>query len=72
MHFWHYVGKAKMCLKGGSFFENCKQTAEKIKQIFEIPEKLLTLFKEWKNNYVFIYRQVLISFRPWIVAVMKR
>ena len=29
-HFWPHVGKAKMRLRGGSFFlENCKQTAEK-------------------------------------------
>ena len=34
--FWPHVGKAKMCLRGGGFFwKNCKQTAEKCKQIFE-------------------------------------
>ena len=30
-----YVDKAKMCLRGGRFFQNCKQTAENCKQIFE-------------------------------------
>ena len=41
MRFWPYVGKAKMRLRGGSFFfENCKQTAEKCKQIFENWKKL--------------------------------
>ena len=35
-HFWPYVGEAKMCSRGSSFFlKNCKQTAEKSKQIFE-------------------------------------
>ena len=39
--FWPHVGKAKMRLRGGSFFlKNCKQTAEKCKQIFENWKKL--------------------------------
>ena len=43
-HFWHYVGKAKMGLTAVSFFlKNCKQTAEKCKQIFENWKKLIAL-----------------------------
>ena len=35
-HFGPHVGNAKMCLRDGSFFlKNCKQIAEKCKQIFE-------------------------------------
>ena len=34
MHFWPYVGKAKRRLRAVEFFwKNCKQTAEKCKQI---------------------------------------
>ena len=33
MHFWPYVGKAKMCLGGESLvWKNCKQTPENCKQ----------------------------------------
>ena len=36
VHIRPYVGIAKMCLRSSSFFlKNCKQTAEKCKQIFE-------------------------------------
>ena len=34
-HFWPNIGKAKMCLQGGSSFKNCKQSAEKCKQNVE-------------------------------------
>jgi len=33
INIWTHVGKAKMCLRNGSFLKNCKQTAEKCKQI---------------------------------------
>jgi len=40
-HFWPHIGKVKMHLRGGSFFlKNCKQTAEKCRQIFENWKKL--------------------------------
>ena len=35
VHILPYCDEAKMCLRGGSLFENCKQTAEKYKQFFE-------------------------------------
>ena len=37
--FWPYVGKAKMCLGGGKFFENCKQTAEILIKFSKIAKK---------------------------------
>ena len=40
VHYWLNVGRAKMCLKNGKYFENCKQTAERCKQIFEEWKKL--------------------------------
>ena len=41
-HFWPYVGKVKMGLRGKQFLKNCEQTAEKCKQIFENWKKTAT------------------------------